>query len=287
MKAAIGTLAVLVALAAPGVAAAQDEAASYDEQTQVDYLMNYFALGTGGALLHAPVPHEPGHGAIGVDLSILPPLAAKRKLALGGSKTEDTKQPPIVPRLRATFAFPLHEKVVPFAGFGWVPPIPLGGSSSHVLSGEIGIAGKAGESFQLGGRVHATILRSIGDVATAFEGGPLVKDFYQGEQWGLDVSAGYKIGPITPYVALGFTDVATFFWVGDDGVVTTNLHPYFGPTFVVGLDGLVIKDRFRFGAEFYGAPGGSRMPDKSYGRQKGFGHYGHMYTGRIRLAVEL
>ena len=78
----------------------------YDEQAQQDFLQNYFALSTTLSPIHGPVPHEPGHGAVGVELSALPPLGCTRRLVLNYGKTEDTNKSPVLPRLRVSYAFP-------------------------------------------------------------------------------------------------------------------------------------------------------------------------------------
>jgi hypothetical protein len=48
-----------------------------------------------------------------------------------------------------------------------------------------------------------------------------------------------------------------------------------------------VQERVRVGAEFYAAPGGSSLPDPTAERIDGFGRYGHIYTARLRLGVEL
>ena len=42
--------------------------ADYDEQVQQDFLSNYFALVTSMSPIHGPIPHESGHGGLGLDL---------------------------------------------------------------------------------------------------------------------------------------------------------------------------------------------------------------------------
>ena len=56
--------------------------ADYDEQAQQDFLVNYFGLSTTFSPIHGPIPHEPGHGAIGVELSVIPPLGCNRRLVM-------------------------------------------------------------------------------------------------------------------------------------------------------------------------------------------------------------
>lgn len=259
----------------------------YNEQVQQDFMANYVGLATTFSPLHGPVPHEPGHGAVGVDLAIMPPLGCERRFALNHTKTEDTNKAPVIPRPRATFAFPALGRVVPYAGVAYVPPVRVFGTTNVILSGELGAGAQLGEHFQLGGRFHATSQKTVGEIATPFrDDEPAYDDLFLATSLGLDLLLGWAVGPVVPYAALGWTDVSTVFWIGDDGVITNNLHPYFGPVFSLGVDALV-KDRLRLVGEFYGAPGGYSLPDPDVTSVKPASRYGHIYTGRLRVAVEL
>lgn len=259
----------------------------YDEQTQQDFLQNYVALATSYSPIHGPIPHAAGHGAFGVDLLVIPPLSCSKRMVLEWTKTEETNKTPVAPRLRATYAFPAIGKVVPYAGFVYVPPLPAFGTVNVITGGEVGVGVPLGESLHVGGRFHAQQQKTVGDIATAFNpDDPPVADLYLASTYGLDLMAGVPLGAVTPYVAVGFIDAATFFLVGDDAFVGNNLHPYFGPAFSLGADGLV-AERIRWGAEFYGAPGGYSLPDKEAESVSSAAAYGHIYTGRLRVALEL
>ena len=259
----------------------------YNENAQQDFLKNYTSLATTFSPLHGPIPHEPGRGSIGVDISVMPPLGCERRMVLNHTKTEDTNIAPIIPQPVASFSFPAIGPVIPYAGVGYIPPITVFGTTNVIISAEIGFGVAAGEVFQVGGRFHATSQKTIGEIATPFEeGDPAFVDLYMGSTFGFDAMFGAAAGPVVPYLALGFTDVSTFFFIGDDGLVSNNYHPYFGPNASLGIDGLV-ANRFRFGGEFYAAPGGYSRPDKEVDRVKPASRYGHMYTARFRLAVEL
>ncbi len=259
----------------------------YDEQAQQDFLANYVALATTLSAQHGPIPHTPGHGAIGVDLAVIPPLGCRRRLVLNGTKTEDTNKTPVAPRLRVGFAFPAIGKLRPYAGVAYIPPIPLLGTRNVIVSGELGVGVEVGDRLQLGGRYHFSLQKTVGEIATPFDiQDPAVDDLYLGSSFGFDLLVGLGLGVVTPYAAVGLTDVSTFFFIGDTTVVTNNLHPYFGPALSLGADALV-KERIRIGGELYAAPGGFSRPDPSVDVVGGFGRYGHLYTGRLRMAVEL
>jgi hypothetical protein len=259
--------------------------ADYNEFAQVAFIQNYIALATSFSPVHAPVPHEGGHGAVGVELAVMPPLSCARRFALGRTKTEDTNKSPVVPRPRVTFAFPGSDKIIPYAGVGFVPPVPVGGVRTTIVSAEAGVGVKLGEALQVGGRFHATSVKNVGDTATAFAVDEVsAVDIYVANTMGLDLMAGYAIEDVvTPYVAFGIMDATTFFWIGDDGVVSNNLFPYMGPTFSIGADGLT--GPIRWGAEFYGAPGGYTQLHDSFEREDGQ-KYGSIMTARFRVGYE-
>ncbi|MCO4747802.1 MAG: hypothetical protein KC912_23605 [Proteobacteria bacterium] len=283
------------ALLFPTLAAAQvdprcadiEQPADYDERTQQDFMANYVALATTWSPGHAPIPHEPGHGAIGLSLGVIPPLSCKKRFVLNWNKTEDTNKAPAVPRVFARFAFPEVGPLTPYASIGYLPPVPLLGTRNVFLSGEFGLGARIGEKFQLGGRFHATSQKTIGEIATPFtDEEPAVVDLYLASSFGVDLMVGYEFGPVTPFASVGFTDVSTFFYIGDDGVVTSNLHPYAGLATSLGAEGRIGKF-FLWSAEFYAAPGGHSKPDPEAESLAGFGRYGSLATGRVQLAVEL
>ncbi len=259
----------------------------YNEGAQQDFLKNYTALATTFSPIHGPIPHEPGRGAVGVRVGLMPPLGCERRMVLNHTKTEDTNIAPVIPMPSASFAFPALGPVVPYAGVGYIPPIRVFGTTNVIFGAEVGLGIPVGDAVQLGGRFHASSHRTVAEIATPFdEGDPPFDDLFLATTFGLDLQAGVRAGPVVPYLAAGLTDVSTFFYIGDDGVVSNNLHPYFGPTASAGVDGLV-ADRFRFGGEFYAAPGGYSLPDKNADTVKPASRYGHIYTGRLRLALEL
>lgn len=243
--------------------------ADYDEQYQQDFLLNFFSLATTFSPLHAPLPDEPGHGSLGLEVSYLPHLGCERRFVLDYTKTEDPNKSPIAPRPRATFTLPKLGPIAIFGGLGYVPPLPVFGTRNVIASGEIG-AGlhlDADEKMSLAVRYHYTLMKTISEIATPFEAGnPEVLDFYVGSTFGADASFGYEIGVVQPYIAVGLTDVSTFFWIGDDGVVSSNMSPYAG--FVGSLGAQANLKRLVLAGEFYTAPG-------------------YVYTARVRIGVSI
>lgn len=285
-----------IALLVPSFASAEiDEACAdlpmpddYDEVVQQDFLQNYFALATTLSPIHAPVPHKPGHGAIGLELLGVPPLSCEQRYVLNWSKTEETNKTPVIPRPRLTFAFPVAEDsiFVPYAGLAYVPPVTILGTRNVIISGEFGVGIDIKGPFSFSLRGHATSMKTVADVATKFtESEPDVDDLLIASTMGFDTMVGYDLGSVTPYLAVGMTDVSTVFYVGDNNVVVDNYHPYAGLTLSAGVDGLIIE-KWRLGGEFYAAPGGYSLPDPDAVVVDQASRYGHIYTGRFKFGRE-
>lgn len=240
--------------------------AGYSEQGQQDWLLNYFSLATTLSPMHPPVPVEPGHGTVGLELLIIPPVSCEHRLVLDYSKTEDTNKAPVAPRPRVIFSLPKVGPVVLYGGFAYVPPITVFGTRNVILSAEAGVGYPMENGLQLGLRYHATLMKTVAEIATPFNEGDSAKDdFYVGSTLGTDAMVGFETKKLTPYVALGFTDVSTFFYIGDDGYVGNNADPYLGFTGSVGTNLQLVK-WLDLDGEFYTAPG-------------------YIYTGRVRAAV--
>ncbi len=240
----------------------------YDDEGQQNFMLNYFALATTFSPLHGAVPGQPGHGDVGLELSAIPPLSCEQRLVLNSTKTEDTNKAPVLPRPRLRFVFPKVGPLVPYAGLAYVPPVTVFGIRNVIVSGEVGAGLPLEMGLELGARYHFTLMKTIGEIATPFvEGDPVYDDFYMGSTFGADLLASYPVAWATPYVALGFTDVSTYFYVGDDGYVGNNTDPFFGFTGSLGVQARPLT-WLDVSAEFYTAPG-------------------FIYTGRLMLAVHL
>ena len=242
--------------------------ADYSEQGQQDFLLNYFAMATTLSPLHAPVPHESGHGSLNLEVMVIPALGCNRRLVLSGTKTEDTNKAPAAPRPRVLFSFQDVGKIKPYAGFGYVPPVPVFGTRNVIVSGEAGFGLRADNGFEWGLRYHATLMKSIAEIATPFSpDDPEELDIFIGSTFGVDALFGTRIGEeLRPYMAVGFTDASTFFYIGDDAVVSNNTSPYASVTGSLGFQWTL--DKLDFAGEFYTAPG-------------------ILYTARLRAGIKL
>jgi hypothetical protein len=189
----------------------------YSEQGQQDYLLNYFALATTFSPVHAPIPATPGTGMLSLEIAVIPPLGCDRRLVLNYTKTEDTNKVPALPRPRVSFVFPAIDiagtKMSIYGSLGYVPPLNIMETQNVIVSAEAGFGlGNPEKGLQYGLRYHATLMKSIAEIATPFEeDGETMLDFYMGSTFGADVMLGYKSSHYTPYLAVGFTDVSTFF----------------------------------------------------------------------------
>lgn len=227
----------------------------YAEPDQQSYLLNFFSLATTFSPIHGPVPHKPGHGSVNLEASLIPPMGCERRLVLSYTKTEDTNKAPLLPRPRVSFAFPELGPFVPYAGVAYVPPVTVFGTRNVIVSGEAGLGLPTDGVWSYGLRFHATLMKTVAEIATPFEADdPPADDFYVGSTFGADLMAGLTLGEgWEPYVAVGFTDVSTFFFVGDTSYVANNTTPYAGLTTSLGVDVKVVK-HLALGAEVYSAP---------------------------------
>ncbi|MAA79941.1 MAG: hypothetical protein CL916_11860 [Deltaproteobacteria bacterium] len=231
----------------------------YSEQGQQDFLLNYFALATTFSPAHAPIPADPGTGMIGLEIAVIPPLGCHRRLVLNYTKTEDTNKVPALPRPRVSFVFPSIQlgstQMSIYGSLGYVPPLEILETQNVIVSAEAGVGfGNPEKGLQYGLRYHATLMKSIAEIATPFEeGGETKPDFYMGSTFGADVMLGYRSSHYTPYLAVGFTDVSTFFYIDDDGLVVNNMAPYAGFTTSAGIQAKIL-DNLQTSAEVYFVP---------------------------------
>jgi hypothetical protein len=237
----------------------------YDEAAQADFLLNYFAMATTFSPLHGPIPGKQGTGNLSLEIAGIPPLGCERRLVLSATKTEDTNKAPAAPRPRIGMVFNKVGPIIPYAGLGYVPPITVFGTRNVIVSGEVGFGAMIGKKWQWGTRYHFTLMKTVAEIATPFDLEEEEQlDFYVGSTFGLDLMGGMKLGGFKPYVALGFTDASTFFYIGDDAVVGNNTDPFAGLTSSLGLQ--YTYKWMDFAGEFYTAPG-------------------VIYTGRLRAGV--
>jgi hypothetical protein len=241
---------------------------SYNEQAQQDFLLNYFALAMSFSPLHSAVPLTAGQGFVGLELDAIPALGCNRRLVLNGEKTEDTNKAPVAPRPRVMFQFNDIGPVKAYAGGAYIPPVAVFGTRNVIISLEAGFGLSYDDGMEWGLRYHATLMKTIAEIATPFDSkDPEELDFYMGSTFGVDAIVGYQATKeLKPYLALGFIDASTFFYIGDDGVVGNNASPY--ASFAGSVGAQYSLERLEFGAEFYTAPG-------------------VVYTGRIRMGIKI
>jgi hypothetical protein len=231
-----------------------------EDAAQFDHMLNFFAAATTMSPLHGPLGGDPGHGTIGLDVMVMPPLSCAQRIVFQnldtgvGGKTEDTNKSPVVPRPHLSFTFPELGAWQVYGTAAYIPPVPFAGTRNVYLGFELG-AGRELGSLQVGARFHAAVLKAIGDIATKLnEDDPDLVDFYLASTFGLDAMVGKAFGSWTPYLAVGVLDVSTVFYVDDTGVMVNNGAPYFGPALSLGTEA-DLHEKIALAAEFYAVPG--------------------------------
>ena len=124
-----------------------------------------------------------------------------------------------------------------------------------IVSGEAGFGVRRDSGFEWGFRYHATLMKSVAEIATPFDpADPEELDFYVGSTFGVDALVGMELKEgLRPYVVVGFTDASTFFYVGDDAYVGNNEAPYASVTSSLGLQWTL--EKFDFAGELHGTRG--------------------------------
>lgn len=260
--------------------------ADYSEQAQADFLLNYTSLYITSSPLHGVVPAQPGHGYVGVQLNGVPPLGCAHRLVLGYTKTEDTNKTPVVPKLTVLYTLPKVAGFVPYASLTYLPPIPLLGTRNVIVGGEVGAGKTLDSGLQIGARYHHTMQKTVGEIAEPFVvGDPVYLDLYVGSTFGFDLMAGWHSEKVSPYLAVGYLDVTTFFLIGDDDYVGNNYSPYAGPEAAVGVQGH-LKQHIGWDLEFYTAPKNFNTADLAAldGESAPGSAPARIFTGRARIA---
>ena len=148
----------------------------YDGVAQQDFLANYFALSLSDSPIHAPIPDEPGHGHVGLQVLAIPPLPCSRRLVEyetphtqvpPSGKFENTNKTPAAPRLAFGFTFPSVGGWDLYGSAVYLPPVPVFGTTNVILGGEVGVGRKLGERWSGGLRAAAQTTKTVGATARA------------------------------------------------------------------------------------------------------------------------
>jgi hypothetical protein len=225
-----------------------------DDEAQLDFVLNRLGLATTFSPLHGAFAAEPGKVSLQLEAVVTPPLSCERRFYADRASTADTNHTPVLPRPRIGFATKPMGRVVLYGGAGFIPPIPLGTTTTVVASGEAGIGMATSDTTAVSVRAHFSHARLTANLFPPLEPGEaLLRDFYDGSTFGLDLVSSFVSGPVEPYLAVGVVDVSTFAWAGEDGSVVNNHDPYAGLAVSVGSE-LHVK-RFAGAGEVYAVPG--------------------------------
>ncbi len=129
---------------------------------------------------------------------------------------------PVFPRPRLVLGLPAPEGFRAFVGASYLPPVALGGVSSHLGALEAGLAwAPAPGPLAVGLRAHLVRARSRSPVTD-----PNTRDTLDSLEYGADLSIGCRIdtglGAFTPYASAGLLRVAGDFHVESDGYLLTS-----------------------------------------------------------------
>jgi hypothetical protein len=124
---------------------------------------------------------------------------------------------PVFPRPRVMLGLPAPAGLRAFVGLSYLPPLSVGGVSTHYGAVEAGV-GYAPGALRLGARAHALFATAHAPVTE-----PTTKDVLETREAGADLSVGLHLGrkglELTPYAGAGVVSLAGRFRVTVDGTV--------------------------------------------------------------------
>lgn len=217
-----------------------EKPADYDEDKQRSFMQNYSM----SMFMPLPIidnhPSDPSRGAIGVDTTLVPKLTCQQRLALNGTKTEDTDKMPLLPRPHLSVSIFKNSRFALMGGVSFLPPLIPKLLLWHV-STESSFLYEPIKGVVIGARAFMGLSYLRAEIATPFEKNAQTKeDWFSFAMIGGDVSASFGI-PIAenqklyPFLSFGLVKGASIFVVADDGVPVTNKYPLSSITNFVGL----------------------------------------------------
>jgi hypothetical protein len=206
--------------------------------TRSAIMLNHPAL----SLVVTPLAAPKQKGAtLSLEVAALPPLGCSDRVIwfAGKMKTEDTNKMPIVPRPRLRVALPQLFGFDGALGVGYLPPVALGTTQVHHVGFDLTVSRSLSPQLDVGLRWHAAVTKVADDIAhKTHEDAPDVLDFYVNGLSGVGLAFGYHGGSLpkgmAAYASGGYTNVGTFFLVGDDAAIQNNEFPYRGLDYTLG-----------------------------------------------------
>jgi hypothetical protein len=266
----------LAILALPGLAQAQiapecegvEVPDDYDEARQQAGLSNFFGIQFYLSPMAPIVPYEGHKAGVGMEFAYVPSLSCEERLALGGTKTEDTDVSPIAPRPRITVQLPDLGpdgfKLASYVGVSLMPPIPLPVLNVSLMSigTEMAVAWRSAFGLGIGARGHLSMGKLRAEIAKPLNpDDPAYDDVGFAWVMGGDLGLSYRFPWenfewLTLYSNGGLADLSTLVIVGDDLVLVQNVdYPWWGPTVSLGAQTLWWEDHIEAGLELSSAVG--------------------------------
>lgn len=219
-----------------------EKPADYHEGKQRAYLQNYFIA----ALM--PLPFVSSHSSsakkstVGVDVSLVGRLSCQERLVLGGTKTENTSQAPIFPRLFAKGTLLSKDPLSLEIGATFLPPLPIPGLSIWHASSQATLSYEPITNVGLHLRGFISLLYLRSEIASPFDkNDPVKDDWFSFASIGGDLTASFGMPfsarhAIYPFISFGIIKGASIFAIGDDSKAVPNEdYPLLGGTNFVGL----------------------------------------------------
>jgi hypothetical protein len=207
--------------------------------TRSAIMLNHPAL----SLLVSPLAAPKQKGAtLSLEIAVMPPLGCMDRVVwfAGKMKTEDTNKVPVLPRPRLRVSLPQLAGFDSALGLAYVPPVPLGATQVHQVGFDLTVSRSLSPQLDVGLRWHAAVTKVADDIAHKTNPDAAdVLDFYVNGLSGVGLALGYHGGALpqdlTAYASGGYTNVGTFFLIGDDAAIRNNAFPYRGLDYTLGV----------------------------------------------------
>jgi hypothetical protein len=214
----------------------------YDEEKQRTFLNNFaIASFVQPFSLHGLSSDEKAASA-GLSLGYIPPLSCRERLAMNGTKTEDSNKTPIVPTVYLSSRLLKYKDLSLSLAVNLLPPLPIPHLRLWHLGADLLLSYEILKGINLHARTALSLSYIYAELASPLSNGdPIVDDWMSLASIGADLGSSFRFPindahSLSSFLTFGFIKGASIFVVGDDSVAVPNeKSPLFSPSANVGF----------------------------------------------------
>jgi len=224
---------LLVLLATSNASVLVPECMDGSPRTRTSNLVTQRALVRDFSALHGPIPARgAGSGALALELGWVPEHGCTGPFVDDATWNRNADPAPVVARPRLSLALDGPGSLVPYAGLGYAPPVQMVSSRTVGMGAEVGVGWASSGSFSLGVRGHASLSRTVGNLARhPDQSERWADDLLHVETAGVDGLLGLQGTTVSPYLSAGWISTAGFLYVSGSAEAFGATIPYQGPVF--------------------------------------------------------